>query len=151
MFREGSFPIANLMKARLVSTRGPGREAVLEIAGARYAVRDGFSWSAEHAPAIDEVFEVELTTTLDEDESWDEKFSSNPQREIGLQATGGWSYLAKGRISSIDPVCVDCGILVESHAIHSHDPSVIGEYVALRIVCLDASGCKIRQCVNAPD
>ena len=131
------------IEARLISTSGPGKEAVLEIDGSNYVVADGFSWSAEHSPKVGQVFDVELLAILAENESWETKFSGNPQHRIGFESLGSWSYKAMGRVASVDPVSIDCGILVESRAIHTTDPSVIGEFVAFTIVCLEACGSKI--------
>jgi hypothetical protein len=128
------------VEARVISSKGPGKEAQLEIDGKRYTVCDGFGWSMESAPTIGEVFDAELSSILDEDETWEEKFAGNPQCIIGLKSTGGWSYLALGQITSIAPVSINCGILVESRAIYTTDARVIGEYVAFRINCLEACG-----------
>lgn len=128
------------MRATLIRTAGPGQEATLRIEGREYRVRDGFSWSAAHAPAIGADFEVEFSAVVDESWSWEQMFSANPERRIGLQPLGGCAYLALGRIESVDPVRVDCGILMEERAIHTHDSRVIGEFVGFRIEVLDAEG-----------
>ena len=128
------------MRARLVRTNGPGREAVLNIDGREYCVRDGFSWSAEHAPSVGAEFDVNLSAELDDSWPWQKIFAANPDRRIGLEPLGGPSYLALGRITSIEPVRIDCGILIEERAVHSHDSRVIGEFVGFRVVTLDAEG-----------
>jgi hypothetical protein len=48
--------------------------------------------------------------------------------------------LALGRIMSVDPVRVDCGIYVEERALFTHDARAIGEFVGFRIERLDAAG-----------
>jgi hypothetical protein len=128
------------LRATLIRMTGPGQEAVLKIEGREYRVRDGFSWSAARTPPIGGDFEVELSAVVDDSWSWEKIFAANPERKIGLVSLEGWSYLALGRISSIDPVRVDCGVLVEEKAIHSRDPRVIGEFVGFRIEVLDAEG-----------
>jgi len=128
------------MRATLVRTEGPGREAILKIDGLEYRVRDGFSWAAAHAPSIGAEFDVELSAELDDSWSREKIFSANPDRRIGLESLGGLAYLALGRILSIDPVRVDCGILVEERAIHTRDLKVIGDFVGFRIETLDADG-----------
>jgi hypothetical protein len=85
-------------------------------------------------------FDVELSAEIDHSWSWEEMFAANPDRQIGLVPLESWSYLALGRISSIDPVRIDCGIFVEERAIYSHDPGVVGEFVGFRIEVLDAEG-----------
>jgi hypothetical protein len=77
---------------------------------------------------------------VDDSWSWEKIFAANPNRKVELVPLEGWSYLAMGRISSIDPVRVDCGILVEERVIHSRDPRIIGEFVGFRIEVLDADG-----------
>jgi hypothetical protein len=128
------------MKATLLQMAGPGREAILEIGGRRYCVRDGFSWSADRTPAVGAEFEVELSAVIDRSWPWEKIFAANPDRRIGLEPLGGWSYLALGRITSIDPVRIDCGILAEERAVYTHDPGVVGAFVGFRIETLDAEG-----------
>ncbi len=125
------------MKVTLVRTEGPGREAILNIEGCHYCVRDGFSWTAGRA---DGDFEVSLSTVLDDSWSWEDMFAANPDHRIGLEPVEGCSYLAFGRILSIQPVLIDCGLIVEERALYTHDPRVIGDYVGFKILALDAEG-----------
>jgi hypothetical protein len=125
------------MKVTLVRTGGPGCEAILNIEGCDYCVRDGFSWSVERT---DGDFEVSLSTVLDDSSSWEDMFAANPDQRIGLEPVEGYSYLAFGRILSIDPVRIDCGLLVEERALYTHDPRVVGDFVGFKIVVLDAEG-----------
>jgi hypothetical protein len=125
------------MKATLVRTEGPGREAILNIEGRDYCVRNGFSWSADRTGRE---FDVSLTTVLDNSWSWENMFAANPDQRIGLEPAEGYSYLAFGRILSVDPVRIDCGLLVEERAIYTHDTSVIGDFVGFKIAVLDAEG-----------
>ena len=128
------------MQAKLIRTSGPGREAMLEIGAREYCVRDGFSWSADHAPRVGAMFDVELSTEPDKAWTWERIFAANPDQRVGLEWLHGWSYLALGRITSVNPVRVDCGILVEERAIFTHDPRVIGSFVGFRIEVLDGAG-----------
>lgn len=127
------------MKAKLIKTDGPGLEAIIEIDNRQYGVMDDFGWSAEHSPGIGHTFEVELSAMLDDTWSWEQIFGANPDRRVGLEPLGGWSYLAFGRITSVDPVRVDCGIYVEERAVFTHDVRVVGEFVGFRIERLDAT------------
>jgi hypothetical protein len=128
------------MNARLIRTQGPGREAILEIEGGEYCVRDGFSWDAARSPRDGTNFPVELSADLDDSWSWEKMFAGNSEKRVGLVSQGGWSYLALGRITSVNPVRVDCGILVEQRAVFTHDPRVVGEFIAFGIATLDAAG-----------
>jgi hypothetical protein len=128
------------MLAKLVRTDGPGKAALLQIDGREHGVGDGFSWSAEHAPDIGDEFEVELSAEVDHSWSWEQMFAANPERRIGLVPLGGYAYRALGRILSVEPVRIDCGILVVEGAFHSRDSRVIGEFVGFRIEVLDAEG-----------
>ena len=81
-------------------------------------MRDGFSWSAAHAPEVGGEFDVALSAEIDD--SWSSGyFAANPERRIGLESLSGYAYLALGRISSVNPVRIDCGILVEERAIRT--------------------------------
>jgi hypothetical protein len=126
------------MRVTLIRTDGPGRAAIIKIGHRDYGVRDGFSWSAQHAPGAE--FDVKLSAELDGSWPWERMFAANPKRRIDLEPLGGWSYLALGRIMSTDPVRIDCGILIEERAIYTHDARVIGEFVGFRIATLDAEG-----------
>jgi hypothetical protein len=128
------------MEAKLIKTDGPGREAVLEIGGSEYRVMDSFSWLGDRCPRAGESFHVKLGTSLDESWSWEKIFAANPDERMGLEPLGGWSYLAFGRIESLNPVIVDCGLLIEGRALFTHDPRVIGEFIGFRIEVLDATG-----------
>jgi hypothetical protein len=128
------------MKARLLKTDGPALEATLEIDGREYCVMDQFSWSEESAPRIGDTFEVELSGLLDDSWPWETIFAANPDRNTGLEHLGGWSYLARGRVTSVNPVRVDCGILTVEDPVVSHDTRVIGEFIGFRIERLDAAG-----------
>ena len=126
------------MKAVLVSTEGPYLEAVLEIDGQHYCVMDELTLDVDTMPKVGECFEIEFSNLLDEDESWESIFRSNSERKKGIEQIDGWKYRAFGQIISIDPVKVDCGVLIEEDVINTHDPKVIGEYVGFTISRLGA-------------
>ena len=84
-------------------------------------------------PKVGDAFEFEFSTMLDEEESWGSIFHGNPERKKCLEQIQGWKYRAFGEVISIDPVKIDCGVLIEEDVFHSHDPKVIGEYVAFNI------------------
>ena len=83
---------------------------------------------------------MSLSTVLDDSWSWEDMFAANPDQRIGLEPVEGYSYLAFGRILSIDPVHIDCGLLIEERALYTHDPRVVGDFVGFKIVVLDAEG-----------
>lgn len=72
-------------------------------------------------------------SVLDEDESWESMFQSNPQKKMCLEQVKGWEYKAYGKIISVNPVQVDCGLLIEEDVLHTNDPTVIGEYIGFTI------------------
>lgn len=126
------------MKAVLVSTEGPYLEAVLEIDGQHYCVMDELTLDVDVMPKAGECFEIEFSNLLDEDESWESIFCSNPERKKSIEQIEGWKYRAFGQIISIDPVKVDCGVLIEEDVIDTHDSKVIGKYVGFTISRLGA-------------
>ena len=100
---------------------------------------DEFSIDQRSAPSIGEEFEVELSAQLDEEESWESIFSGNPDHHKKLVRIAGWSYRAYGEVLSIDPVLVDCGVIQIPDVFHSHDPRVVGSFVAFTVTRLDAT------------
>lgn len=121
------------MKAKLVSTEGAYLEAILEIEGRQYCIMDEITLDAATMPKEGNSFEFEFANLLDEGESWEFIFQSNPDKKKCIEQIEGWKYRAFGKIISIDPVKVDCGVLLEEGVIHTHDPKVVGEYVAFTI------------------
>jgi len=121
------------MKAKLLSTNGTYLEALLEIEGHEYCVMDELTLDIDNMPKAGEPFEFEFSNMLDEVESWESIFQGNPEKKKCLEQIDGWKYKAYGQITSINPVKVDCGVLVEEDVIHTHDPAVIGEYIAFTI------------------
>ena len=122
--------------ARFHSTEGPYLQAIIEIDGVCLTVMDEFSVDARNIPSIGTEFEFEFNTVLDENESWESTFSGNPDSKFGLENLAGWRYRAYGRIISINPVVVDCGLLAVEDVIQTNDPRVIGESVAFTIEVL---------------
>lgn len=120
------------MKAKLIDTEGPYLGAKVEIDGDIYRLMDEITIS-EYSPKIGDNFEIEFINLIDEDESWEEMFSSNPEKKKGLEHISGWKYRAFGEIISINPVKVNCGILVEESVVSSNDPRIIGEYIGFTI------------------
>lgn len=128
------------MIAKLISTDGPWLEAVLEIGGNRFTVMDEFSLDERTCPALGSEFDAELSALLDNGEdSWESMFSSNHEMRRCLVPLSGWRYQAFGRIVSISPVIVDCGLLQVPDVLHTNDPRVIGEFIAFGVSRLDAS------------
>jgi hypothetical protein len=121
------------MKAKLLSTEGTYLEALIEIDGCEYCVMDELTLDVESMPKEGQAFEFEFSNLLDEDESWESIFQGNPERKKCLEQIKGWKYRAFGEIISINPVKVDCGVLVEEDVIHSHDSKVVGEFVTFTI------------------
>ncbi len=121
------------MKAKLISTEGTYLEAILEINGLQYCVMDEITSNAETMPRIGEVFEFEFSNVINEEESWDSIFRSNPEKKKCIEKIKGWEYRALGEIISINPVKVDCGLLIEENVIYTKDPKVIGEFIGFTI------------------
>lgn len=119
--------------ARFVSTEGPYLEAKIEIDGVCYSIMDEFSVDERNIQRVGAEFEFEFAPCLGHDESWENIFAGNPQHKVGLEHVSGWSYRAFGKIVSINPVVVDCGILRVEDVISTHNPKVIGEFVAFTI------------------
>lgn len=91
-------------------------------------------------PRPGDEFEFEFANQLSDDEDWDMLFSSNPEHRIGIEKIEGWKYRAFGKVISINPVKVDCGLFVEEDVFHTNDPRVIGEFVGFTITCLGGYG-----------
>ncbi|ODA33328.1 hypothetical protein [Veronia pacifica] len=124
------------MIAKLVSTEGTYLEASIEIDGCKYCVMDELTLDVESSPKVGEAFEFEFLNMIDEGESWESIFQGNPEKKKCLEQIRGWKYRAFGEVISINPVKIDCGVLIEEEVIHTHDSKVIGEYVAFTITRL---------------
>lgn len=122
--------------ATLISTQGPYLEALLDIEGVRFCVMDEFSVCADTAPKPGDVFEFRFSAELAGDESWETQFAGNPDQRIGLHPLNGWAYRAYGKVLSVSPVIVECGILQLEDVVCSNDPALIGEHLAFTITRL---------------
>ena len=127
---------STMPKAIFVSTDGSYLEAIIEIDGQRFCVFDEFSVDDRSIPMPGTEFEYEFSSYVDDDETWEDIFSSNPDHRIGIEQIKGWKYRAFGKIIDIGPVRIDCGLFVEEGVIDTHDPRVIGEHVAFTITRL---------------
>jgi len=121
------------MKAELISTNGCHLEAILKIYDQEYCVMDELTLDVDSMPKDGEIFYFEFSNMLNEDESWESIFQSNPNKLQCIRQIKGWKYQALGKVISINPVKVDCGIFVEEDVFHSDDSKVIGEYVGFTI------------------
>jgi hypothetical protein len=125
-----------MVRAKLISTEGPYLEAVIEVSGQLLHVMDEFSVSAETAPRVGEIFDFEFSPYIDEDESWEDIFSGNPEHRQGLENVTGWRYKAFGLVTQNNPVIVDCGLFQVEDVVNSSDHRIVGEWVAFTITRL---------------
>ncbi len=120
--------------ATFISTTGLNLEAIIELNGQSLCVMDEFfCFSADSLPKAGEPCEVEFSPYLDEDESWEDIFAGNPNKLVLLEQIEGWCYRAFGKIISVNPVVVNCGLLQVKGVVCSTDPRLVGEYVAFTI------------------
>jgi hypothetical protein len=124
------------MKATFISTEGEYLEACIKVDGQELHVMDTFR--GETIPTGTEI-DIEVTVGLtDDEESWESMFSGNPKKVKMLERLSGWRYRVYGIITSINPVKVDCGLLLLDGPIVTHDERVIGEPIAFTITRMDA-------------
>lgn len=128
------------MRARLLSTNGPYLEAIVCVEGRELCLMDEFSVSGATAPAIGDEFDLELISFLDDNETWEEMFSGNPDQKLDLEPLGGWRYRAYGPVIRIAPVIVDCGLAQIEGPVQSNDPRLVGEYLAFSVARLSGRG-----------
>ena len=129
-----------MIRAQLLTTQGPYLEAIVRINGHDLCLMDEFTVSAESAPDIGSEFDLELTALLDDDETWEEMFSGNPEQRIGLVPLGGWRYRAFGQITQINPIMVNCGLMQLESPVQSNDSRLTGEYIAFTVARLGGYG-----------
>ena len=123
-----------MTQATFISTAGEYLKAIIEVNCQRLTVMDEFShFSADSLPKAGEPCEVEFSPYLDDDESWEDIFAGNPDKLILLEQIEGWCYRAFGKIISVNPVVVDCGLLQVEGVVCSTDTRLVGEYVAFTI------------------
>lgn len=114
-----------------------GMPAIIEIKGNRYEVMDCTCYSSIPTE-VGKVEEIELVIGLeDETETIDDIFDGNPNKLSKLESLGGWTYKAYGKIISINPVSVDCGVGIIEAIFSTNDQRCIGKYVGFKISRLD--------------
>jgi hypothetical protein len=121
---------------KLISSKGPGDEALLVVSGQPVCVVDELSWDIRTSPKPGDEFEFEFSNELAENESWEDLFGGNLDKRIGIEQVEGWEYLAFGKIISVDPVQVDCGLFIQPNVLHTQDPHVVGEFICFKILRL---------------
>jgi hypothetical protein len=127
------------MKVTLIKTDGPWLEAEIAIGTECFIVMDVFSPDDRPARPAGSEFYLELSAGLiNEEESWEFIFASNPEQKKCLEHLDGWRYRAYGEIISINPVVVNCGLIQVEDVVHTGDSRVIGEFVSFTIDRLDA-------------
>ncbi|TCI04397.1 hypothetical protein EZV61_00005 [Corallincola luteus] len=123
------------MKAEFVSTEGDYLQAELNIDGQTLYVMDEFGGDClKPGQEID----VELMNSCADDLDWDAVFSANLEKRTALQHISGWSYFALGRVTSINPLMCDCGVVELEGPFSTNDTRCIGEYVGFRVTRLTA-------------
>ena len=127
--------------AKLISTEGSYLEAIIEHQGQRLCVMDEFSVCEASAPKVGADIEFEFSPFIDENESWESIFSGNPEGRVGLEQLSGWRYRAFGKVISVNPVVVDCGLFQTEDVVYSTDPRLIGEHVTFIITRLGGYAC----------
>jgi hypothetical protein len=125
-----------MVRVKLISTEGPYLEAIIEVQGQRLCVMDEFSVCAASSPTVGEEIEFDFSPLLDEEEEWEAIFSGNPEERMGLEQLSGWCYRAFGKVVSVNPVVVDCGLFHAEGVVNSSDSRLIGESVAFTITRL---------------
>jgi hypothetical protein len=128
------------MRAYLVSSESQeGGTVVLQVAGLMLRAMDCLGHGTAAYPQICSELEVEFSCLHAEGESWESIFSGNPESLQCLLSTGGWSYRAFGRITSISPeVLVDCGEVHLPAPVSTSDSRCIGAFIAFNVARLDA-------------
>lgn len=129
-----------MIRVQLLTTDGPYLEAVIKIGEKQLCVMDDFSAIGDVAPESGDEFDLELTTLIDDEESWESIVLGNPERKVGLESLGGWRYRAYGQVAQVHPVVVNCGLLCVGDPILSSDARLIGEYIAFTISRLGGYG-----------
>ena len=76
---------------------------------------------------------------LEADESVDSILSGNPSGDRRLVPTGSsaWSYEALGRIKSVRPLIIDCGVIDLELFARFRDERLVGAYIRVGIHRLD--------------
>ena len=124
--------------ATFISTAGEYLEAIIEVNGQRLTVMDEFGLFSDSLSKAGKPCEVGFNTLLDDDEAWEDIFAGNPDKLVLIEHVEGWRYRAFGKIISVNPVVVDCGLLQVEGVVCSTDPQLVGEYLAFSITRLSA-------------
>lgn len=126
------------MKALIVKLgEDEGCPALVKIDGVIYQAMDCFGYNGSGVKKSEEA-EIEFTVGVgDDDESWDDVFSGNPDQLKKLEKISGWSYKAYGEIINVNPIIVDCGSAQFEDVVDTHDPRCVGEFIAFTIRRLD--------------
>ncbi|SFC11787.1 hypothetical protein [Pseudoalteromonas denitrificans] len=125
------------MEAIFIKSEGEYLQATIEIDGVELHAMDDFG--GENCTAGEKI-EIDISAGLFyEDEEWESIFSGNLEQKMGIEHLIGWSYRVYGRVIDITPeVIVDAGAIKLEVPIDTHDPKVVGEFVAFTITRLDA-------------
>lgn len=127
------------MEAIFLKTDGPWLQAEIRVGNQELKVMDELSIDERTSPNSGDTIEIEFSTMISEDKEWSELFSGNPEKKRELVHIDGWRYRAFGRITKINPVTVDCGLLNIEDVIYSSDPKIVGEYISFTIERLEAN------------
>lgn len=84
-------------------------------------------------------YKVEFDFLEGVDVPWDVMFSENKNniKDLIIKPNGDWSYSAYGKIISVNPIVVDCGVAEFDLGNFSRDERLIGEYIFFDISRLD--------------
>lgn len=105
------------MKAKVITTDGSYLEAIIEIEGQELHVMDFFTHPDDPHPVPGTPLDVDISGESFSDESWEEIFQSNSDREKKLVHLDGWRYKGYGQITNLSPMIIDCGIPIESEIV----------------------------------
>lgn len=126
-----------MKQGRLIRTAGQGLDAEIEYDGTVYTVMDGWSIYGEPSPAPSETIRFDFLAGLTAmNETWDDIFQGNPSKMIGIHHISHWKYKAYGKVVSVNPVVIDCGVVQAEDVFRTHDERCIGEYVGFTIEML---------------
>lgn len=126
-------------RAKLISTRGRYLDAMIDVDQQIYHVFDEFS-SDEFNYNEQHCFDFDWSIECSDDESWNEIFTNNSEQKYGLVHLSGWAYYAFGQIVGVNPVVVDCQVLLVEDVVVSNDERLVGEWVGFTISRLGCYG-----------
>ena len=132
---QRSFLINN-MEVELIHTQGMGLEAEVVLNGQKLVVMDSFS--PPLAPMSPGNLKNPMFSANEfSDQSWEDMFSGNPDRDKRLEHIDGWKYIGYGEIVSVNPTILDLGGIQLEAGPNTHDKRCIGEYIKVIIDRLD--------------